>query len=135
MIYEKSCGTILLREGEGGPEVLLLRHRSGHWDFPKGHVEAGESERQTALRELREESGLIGEITGSFRSSVRYSPYPGCEKEVVFFIARPLSDTLLLQQEEVSEGGWFSLDKALDTITYDSSKALLREAAEYLKNH
>ena len=56
---EKSCGIILFN----GDKVLILQHRDtdnteGHWDFPKGHVEKGESETQTALRELTEETGI-----------------------------------------------------------------------------
>ena len=58
---EKSCGVLVLRRQEDELYVVLLRHRfGGHWSFPKGHVEAGESERQTALREVREETGLTG---------------------------------------------------------------------------
>ena len=59
MKREKSCGVLVLRQQEDELYVVLLRHRfGGHWSFPKGHVEAGESERQTALREVREETGL-----------------------------------------------------------------------------
>lgn len=58
MKEEKSCGAVLLRWECNELEVLLVRHRNGsHWSFPKGHVEAGEQERQTALREIREETG------------------------------------------------------------------------------
>ena len=61
MKREKSCGVLVLRRQEEELYVVLLRHRfGGHWSFPKGHVEAGESERQTALREVREETGLTG---------------------------------------------------------------------------
>lgn len=53
-----SCGAVILRDTAAGPRVLMLR-AFRHWDFPKGLMEAGESPRQTALREVREESGLI----------------------------------------------------------------------------
>ena len=67
MRYEKSCGALVFRRASQGLEVLLLKHRAGHWDFPKGHVEAGESEQETALREVLEESGLTVklEVSGS----------------------------------------------------------------------
>ena len=73
---EKSCGVLVLRQQEEELYVVLLRHRfGGHWSFPKGHVEAGESERQTALREVREETGLSGiKLLDGFRAEI---PYPG----------------------------------------------------------
>lgn len=79
MKREKSCGVLVLRQQEEELYVVLLRHRfGGHWSFPKGHVEAGESERQTALREVREETGLTGiKLMDGFRESVEYSPKPG----------------------------------------------------------
>ena len=59
MKREKSCGALVVRKNGENFDLVLLRHRfGGHWSFPKGHVEAGESERQTALREVREETGL-----------------------------------------------------------------------------
>ena len=58
---EKSCGVLVLRRQEDELYVVLLRHRfGGHWSFPKGRVEARPSERQTALREVRDETGLTG---------------------------------------------------------------------------
>ena len=88
MREEKSCGAIVFRCPADKLEVLLLKHRNGHWDFPKGHVEPGESEQETALREVREESGLTVEIAGAgFRQLIRYSPARDSMKDVVFFIA------------------------------------------------
>lgn len=86
MKREKSCGVLVLRQQEDELYVVLLRHRfGGHWSFPKGHVEAGESERQTALREVREETGLTGiKLMDGFRESVEYSPKPGVKTGGVF---------------------------------------------------
>ena len=94
MKREKSCGVLVLRQQVDELYVVLLRHRfGGHWSFPKGHVEAGESERQTALREVREETGLTGiKLMDGFRESVEYSPKPGVKKQVVYF---PVSYTHL----------------------------------------
>ena len=58
MKKEKSCGAIVYREKDG-VEILLIKHKNGgHWAFPKGHVENKETEEETALREIREETGL-----------------------------------------------------------------------------
>ena len=60
MIKEKSCGAIVYRKYHGNTEILLIKHiNSGHWSFPKGHVERGETEVQTAHREILEETKKI----------------------------------------------------------------------------
>ena len=58
MTYEKSCGGIVYRKFHGNTEILLIKHiKSGYWSFPKGHVENGETEEETAKREIKEETG------------------------------------------------------------------------------
>ena len=105
MKREKSCGVLVLRQQEDELYVVLLRHRfGGHWSFPKGHVEAGESERQTALREVREETGLTGiKLMDGFRECVEYSPKPGVKKQVVYFLGTTEQEKLIRQEEEISE--------------------------------
>ena len=105
MKREKSCGVLVLRQQVDELYVVLLRHRfGGHWSFPKGHVEAGESERQTALREVREETGLTGiKLIDGFRESVEYSPKPGVKKQVVYFLGTTEQEKLIRQEEEISE--------------------------------
>ena len=105
MKREKSCGVLVLRQQVDELYVVLLRHRfGGHWSFPKGHVEAGESERQTALREVREETGLTGiKLMDGFRESVEYSPKPGVKKQVVYFLGTTEQEKLIRQEEEISE--------------------------------
>lgn len=74
MHREKSCGAVVVREDAGQKEILLIRHNAGHWAFPKGHMEEGETEVQTASREIQEETGLMVDIDGSFRTVITYSP-------------------------------------------------------------
>ena len=64
MPVERSAGAIVFRETSEGREYLLIKHRPpySHWDFPKGHIEAGESEKDTAKREVKEEAGLNGTV-------------------------------------------------------------------------
>ena len=78
MKKEKSCGAIVYRQRDSWVEVLLIRHKNGgHWAFPKGHVEKQETEEETALREIREETGLTVKLNTAFRHMVTYSPKPG----------------------------------------------------------
>mgnify|MGYP004419555925 CR=1 FL=1 len=59
MNYEKSCGAIVYRKFHGNTEILLIRHiKSGYWSFPKGHVEGNETEAETAIREIKEETNI-----------------------------------------------------------------------------
>ena len=67
--YEKSCGAVVFRAAEGVVQYLLVRGHEGFWGFPKGHVEAGESEQATALREIREETGLDVALVDGFRTT------------------------------------------------------------------
>ena len=68
MMHEKSCGAIVYRKYHGNTEILLIKHiNSGHWSFPKGHVEEGETEEETAKREIMEETGIDVNLDTTFR--------------------------------------------------------------------
>ena len=59
MQHEKSCGAIVYRKFHGNIELLLIKNQNGgHWSFPKGHVEGTETEEETAVREIMEETGI-----------------------------------------------------------------------------
>lgn len=95
MKHEKSCGAICYTREEGAPRVLVICHRyGGHWAFPKGHVEAGESEEETAMREVREETGAQVRVRPGYREVTTYSPAKGVTKDVVFFVAEITGGTL-----------------------------------------
>ena len=85
MRTEKSCGAVVFREKDYKKQILLIRHvNGGHWAFPKGHVEKGETEEQTALREILEETGLDVILDNRYRQVVSYSPRKDVIKDVVF---------------------------------------------------
>ena len=122
MKQEKSCGCIIINDKE---EVLLVHHNKGHWDFPKGHVESGETEVETAKREVKEETNIDVEVDEEYRYSTKYSPREDVIKEVVYFLAKNISDEKQPQLEEVSEVKWFSMNDAIEKITYDNSREIL----------
>ena len=134
MIREKSCGALVYRKKQDRLELLLIRHKNGgHWSFPKGHVESGETEPQTALREIKEETGLDVGLCEGFRQSVEYFPKPHVKKQVVYFLASPDGDdTVRRQEEEISEYKWCLLDEADTMVTFKNDKHLISEARRYL---
>ena len=133
MKYEKSCGAVVYKV-VGGTPVYLIEHMAlGHTSLPKGHVEAGETEEETAIREIREETNLEVALDPRFRHMVSYSPYPGIQKEVVFFIAKAVSDSLINQECEVSALEWLPYGKACAAMTYDTDREVLAEARRYLE--
>ena len=130
---EKSCGAVVWRTAPGGRQYLLARHNGGHWSFPKGHVEGAETERETAAREIREETGLTAEIDTGFRQVVTYSPKPGVVKDVVFFTAVPTGGQEHAQESEIAQLGWFSLREAAALVTYAADEEILLAAESYLE--
>ena len=122
MKQEKSCGCIIINDKN---EVLLIHHNAGHWDFPKGHVEEGETEVETAIREVKEETNIDVEVDEKYRYSTKYSPKEDVIKEVIYFLARNISDNKQAQLEEVSEVNWFEFNEAIKQITFNNSRDIL----------
>lgn len=135
MKREKSCGALVYRKkGDSEPELLLIKHRyGGHWSFPKGHVERGEDEVQTALREVSEETGLSVRLQDGFRESVEYYPKPYVKKQVVYFLGYAENDNVHMQEEEVSETRWVPIEEALSSVTFKNDKNLINRAKNYLQ--
>lgn len=133
MRYEKSCGGIVYRKHSGSTEILLIQSLSGgHWTFPKGHVEAGETETETAMREILEETGIEADIDTSFRETETYSPKEGVLKDVVYFLAEARTADLIPQASEVADIKWVALDKAGQELTYENDRRILNKAIRRL---
>ena len=130
---EKSCGAVVFRRSGSKPEILLIRHRNGgHWAFPKGHVEKNETEIQTALREIKEETGLEVKLDPDFRRTVTYSPSPNVMKDVVYFAAMFSEGDPVAQPEEVMDIRWETPESALRLITFANDREVLNDMIKYL---
>lgn len=136
MPKEKSCGALVCHREDGKLKILILKHKlGGHWSFPKGHVEGNETERETALREVREETGLDIRFLPDYREMVSYSPKPGVDKDVVYFLGYAEDSRTVMQEEEVSEIRWVDISEAHGFLTYYNDKQLLRRAKRYISNN
>lgn len=129
MKYEKSCGAVIF----DGDKILVIQQVKGHWGFPKGHVEEGETEVQTAIREIKEETNLDVEIDETHRYVEHYSPEEGIEKDVVFFIAKKIGGEVKVQEEEVKDTEWLLPKDAMERLTFDTSRNILSKVMKDLE--
>ncbi|NLP26420.1 MAG: NUDIX domain-containing protein [Clostridiales bacterium] len=129
MIHEKSCGAIVYRKSHGNIEILLIKHvNSGHWSFPKGHMEGNETEIETALREIKEETNIDVIIDPTFRETVSYSPKKDTQKVVVYFLAKAKNFEYIPQEEEIAEIRWIEISHAISVLTYENDKTIVSKA-------
>ena len=134
MLYEKSCGAVIYVENDGRRLYLIELMQKGHRSICKGHMENEESERQTAEREILEETGLTVMFLDGFRETIEYSPYDGCMKTVVFFLAKADNTDVTVQEEEVKEISWLPFEEALSSLTFESDKETLRKAERFFRH-
>ncbi len=137
MPQESSSGAVVFREEGGRRLYLLLHYEAKHWDFPKGHVEKGENEEQTARRECEEETG-INDLTlvPGFREIIEYfykSKGKTMHKQVVFLLARTRKKEVTLSFEHIGFE-WLPYKDALERLTFDNAKNVLRKAESFLVN-
>ena len=136
-----SYGIIPVRMVEGKWEVFLIHQFSrigdnSYWVFPKGHPEEGESSRQTALRELKEETGLtpaqvLSEPTFKLAYSFVYKE-TRIEKTVEFFVGVIADFAVTLDPEEVKEAGWYSIEAAKERLDYKDTKQMFEQITAFL---
>ena len=127
-VQEQSAGAVVFYNNK----VLIEHMRMGHYSMPKGHVEEGDGGlKETAKREIREETGLEARILDGFEASSVYSPKPGHIKEVRWFIAEVDSDKTVCQLEEVEVCYFLEPEDAYRVLSHDSDRAILKKACKY----
>ncbi len=134
MKQEKSCGAVLFVGADAHRRYLILHSTQGHYTLCKGHVEGDETERETAVREIAEETGLAVRFVEGFRETITYAPRPQVEKLVVFFLAEAADEAIRCQPEEVADAAFFPFDEALARLTHGSDRDILSKAREFLKS-
>ncbi|MDD2806986.1 MAG: NUDIX domain-containing protein [Patescibacteria group bacterium] len=142
MAREKTIGIVVFRREGQGIRYLLLHHGGSYWNFPKGRQEAGETEIESALRELHEETGITDiKIVDGFKeeydydfdseiiNGVREKKY----KTAIFFLGEVASAEITISSEHI-DSGWFDYDKALERSFFQQGQNLLKKANQFLLN-
>ena len=137
MNYEYSCGAVVFTRVDGVPHYVLIRAKDqpvGCHGFPKGHMEPGETEQETALREIYEEVGLRVRLLPGFRAVTEYrlpSP-PDTSKQVVFFLAEYENQQVRIQESELADFTLAPFAQALELTEFADSKQILTDAHAFL---
>ncbi len=132
-LYEKSCGAIVFHNFKDGVKVLLVKNKNGkYWSFPKGHMEKGESEHQTAAREIKEETGLTVFFYDNYRQTSDYIPFGKIRKRVVFFLAEAKCPNVRIQRSEIDTYTWVSFQQAQTMCRYENDIRVLKKAESML---
>lgn len=134
---DASFGVIPMRLHDGRREFLLIRHLAGHWAFPKGHADQGETLSETAAREFTEETGLKLEKLHHEHRFVEHYEYerPGrkpVRKTVTYFLGDVAAGEVVMQADEVSAFHWGDADATRELITFDASRRLFEQVLKYL---
>jgi len=136
MIEERSAGVVIFLEKSEGTHFLLLNYPTGHWDYVKGKIEEGENNRQTAIRETKEETGISDlEFVEGFEEKINYNfQFEGelIQKEVVFFLAKTKTSSVNVSHEHL-DYTWLDYENALKKITYQNAKNILSKVNNLIR--
>lgn len=138
MPIEKSAGAVLFRKEKGTIWYLLLHYEMGHWSFPKGNIEKGESLEETVRREIKEETGIKDiKLIEGFKEHIKYFyklKGKNIFKIVTYFLAETKTREIKISWEHTGFK-WLSYEEALKTITYKNAREVLKKANEFLRNY
>lgn len=135
---QTSAGGVIYRRNECGLQIVLISVKNGQaWCLPKGVVDKGETTEETAVREVREETGLAGRIIDTL-GEINYWYYIKgenikCRKTVHFYLMEYVSGDTAEHDFEVDEAGWFSLEAALGKVSYKGDRTMIEKAAAKLQ--
>jgi len=134
---EISCGALVYCIENQDIKFLLLQYSQGHWDFPKGNKEKGETFLETTRREIKEETGICDIVfIDRFEKEISYKygrQNEKISKKVIYFLAKT-KDTNVVLSSEHTYFVWESYENALKRLTYKNAKEILIQGYSFLKN-
>ncbi|MBQ9717662.1 MAG: NUDIX domain-containing protein [Clostridia bacterium] len=136
MKQEKSCGAVVFTCVGSEIRYVRAQSRAGHYGFQKGHVESGETEKETALREIYEEVGLCPVLLDGFREMSEYEiPSLGIRKQVVLFLGYYESQEIIPQESELKKAVTVSYEEAMALLEHEDNKLILTSAEAFLRKN
>lgn len=135
MTYEKSCGGIIYTEDEGVRRYLIIESTEGVYGFPKGHMEENETEMETALREVLEETGIRPTFAEGIKLIDEY-PSPNKEnvtRQIIYFVGKYEKQKIIIQEAEVGSAKLMTYEEAENVFQFESLKRILREADNFIE--
>jgi len=134
MNYEISCGGVVFTRKNGKLLYVIIRSLEGYYGFPKGHMEGDETEEQTALREIFEETGLKVKIIPGFRTEEEHPlpKKPGVMKRVIYFAAEYDNQDIVYQKEELKGAYLMTYEEAMNIFQFESNKRILSEVNDFI---
>ena len=133
-VLEHSAGAVVFTREAGEPRFVILRSVFGNPGFPKGHIEPGESDQETALRETEEETGLRVRLLPGFRT-VNVFPLPtkaNTWKQVIYYLGEYENQPLRPREREIADARLMPYEAALSALTFENTRGVLREAKAFL---
>lgn len=137
MKYKVACGAVVYTRIKNQIKYVIIKSLLGDYGFPKGHMEKDETEMETALREIYEETNLEPTIIKTFREVDEY-PLPNKEnvmKRSIFYLAHYEDQDIKHQLEELHSAELMSYEEAMEALSFDSSKKILEKAHLYIVNN
>lgn len=137
-LKDYSFGIVPVRRENGRALYLLIQHRAGHWSFPKGHAEPGETALETARRELREETGIADVDVVEGRTFIEHYDTvkrgKDIDKTVTYFLGWVKRPDVRIQAEEVRDYAWLDAASAAERITFEETRRILAEAGRVVRD-
>ncbi|VYU65416.1 Diadenosine hexaphosphate hydrolase [Clostridium tertium] len=135
MKYEISSGAVVFTRKENNIYFAIVKSLEGYYGFPKGHIEANETEEEAALREIYEEIGVRAHIIKGFRTIDEYL-IPNKKdviKRIIYFVAEYDKQKLCYQEDELEGAYLMKYEETMNVLQFDSSKRILKEAKTFIK--
>lgn len=143
MPVEKSAGAVIFYKPKKEEPQYLLLHYPGstknakdYWDFPKGHIEKGETEIETVKREVKEETNIENiQIIPGFKTSIKYffqKEGKRIFKIVTFYLAQSSTKEVKISSEHIGYV-WLPFNEAIEKVTYKNAKGVLKKAHQFLQ--